>query len=494
MPSLSKCEYDFDEAALAPYRAVHDLIDARTEALVDEVRDFFRIPGFSTTGEGIRVSAEACRRWLESVGAEDIALVETGGWPVVTGVSRSKRPDAKWILIYSLYDQVPVDRADWTVDPLGAEIVAPSQLGLPDGLGPLICNRAAINQRGPMAATIQGIRAMREVNGDIPVNIVWCWEGEEEIGSPNLHVFVERYRGTLEKCQAMWVPGMRQSMNGRMVVPNGYLGLFWFTLQCRGGDWGGTLDGRYIGPAHVAWVDAPLMRLIHAVGSLFDQNDKVTVDGLNEQLAPLHPRDRELLEVLRGGYTEETEEQWKAILGVKRFRKGRPMADYLDDLYTNVRGNVMGISGGYTGPSYCSILPQQALAKIGFGLPPGLQPDAVLKLVREHLDRRGFSQVTIEEPRGYAAWRNFGSQSVVRTGIRAAQFHGVPTSELPWASWACPAEVFGRINLDIPVSIVGLGHGERLHQPDEYICVDAIPLQAKYTVTYLNEWAREHDT
>lgn len=90
MPSLSKCEYDFDEAALAPYRAVHDLIDARTEALVDEVRDFFRIPGFSTTGEGIRDSAEACRRWLESVGAEDIALVETGGWPVVTGVSRSK--------------------------------------------------------------------------------------------------------------------------------------------------------------------------------------------------------------------------------------------------------------------------------------------------------------------------------------------------------------------------------------------------------------------
>ncbi len=65
--------------------------------------------------------------------------------------------------------------------------------------------------------------------------------------------------------------------------------------------------------------------------------------------------------------------------------------------------------------------------------------------------------------------------------------------ELPWASWACPAEVFGRINLDIPVSIVGLGHGERLHQPDEYICVDSIPLLAKYTGTYLNEWAQANE-
>ncbi|MGE0239753.1 MAG: M20/M25/M40 family metallo-hydrolase [Parvibaculaceae bacterium] len=493
MASISGYESKPDAQALAPYRRVHERIDAAEGKLVEEVRDFLRIPGFSTTGEGIMDSARACLGHLDAVGAEATEIVDTGGWPVVTGVSRSKRPDAKWLLIYSLYDQVPVDPADWTVDPLGAEIVTPERLGLPSQIGPLICNRAAINQRGPMLAAIQGIRAMREVEGDIPVNIVWCWEGEEEIGSPNLHVFVDRHRDRLTRCQGMWVPGMRQSMQGSMMVPNGYLGLLWFELACRGGDWGGTVDGRYIGPAHVAWVDAPLMRLIHATGSLFDRDDKVAVDGLRECLAPLAPEDRKQLDLLRAGFTPETEAQWKAILGVKRFRKGRPMGDYLDDLYANVRGNVMGISGGYTGPSYCSILPQQALAKIGFGLPPGLRPDAVLDLVRKHLDARGFHEVTIEEPRGYAAWRNAGRQSVVQAGIRAAHHHGVPTLELPWASWACPAEVFGRINLDIPVSIVGLGHGERLHQPDEYICRDAVALLAKYTVTYLHEWARSNE-
>lgn len=494
MASIHGYERNPDREALRPYEHVHQYIDTHQAAHVEEVRRFLRIPGFSATGEGMRESAQACLEHLKGIGAEDVTLVDTGGFPVVTGVSRSKRPDAKWMLIYSLYDQVPVDPADWTVDPLGAEIIDAGRLGLPRQIGPVICNRAAINQRGPMLATILGIRSMLEVDGDIPINILWCWEGEEEIGSPNLHVYVEKYKELIGRCQGMWVPGMRQSMQGGMVVPHGYLGSCTFELSCRGGDWGGTVDGRYIGPGHVVWVDAPLMRLIHAVASMFDRQDMPSVDGIADLLTPLAPGEREQIEAVRATYTSETETLWKAILGVNRFREGRPMADFLDRLYTNVRGQVAGMYGGYTGPSWCGILPQQAVAKIGFGLPPGPSPEEVFRLVREHLDRRGFHEIKIEEPRGYASWRNkAGTHSVVQAGIRAATMHGVPTMELPWSSWACPAEVLNRFGPDIPVSIVGLGHGERLHQPDEYICVDSIPLLAKYTVTYLHEWARDHE-
>lgn len=491
MPTLSAVEQHPDLAALDSLKAVHDHIDAHANDYIEEVRSFLRIPGFSDTGVGIRESAHACLEYLKRIGATDAQLVETGGHPVVYGKLVSKNPDAKTLLIYSLYDQVPADPAEWSSEPLGAHIVSAAKIGMPAGLGDVICNRAAHNQRGPMLSSILAIELMRDLLGDLPVNIVWCWEGEEEIGSPNLAVFVDKFKGELHRCDGMWMPSMRQNGVGPMVIPRGYKGCMIFELECKGGEWGGTVDGRHTWAGHAPWVDAPMMQLIHAVGSMFDVEHNVIIDDVEELLDPISEQDRRELETLKSAYTDEVEEYWRSVIGVRRFRGGRRMADLVERWVSSVAGNTQGIVGGYMGPTFYTMLPQKVLAKMDFRVPPGPTMDKFLELVRAHLDRRGFQHVTIQHARGYGSVRTPTDHPLVQAGIRAAAMHGVPTTIVPGTNAFCPAELFDRFGLGIPSSFVGIGHGERCHQPDEYICVDAIPLMMKYTATYLREWAKE---
>lgn len=129
--------------ALAPYERVHRFIERHEAEYVEEVRRYLRLPGFSDTGEGIRESAEATLSYLKRIAA-DARLVETPGNPVVYGTLRSKRPDAKTLIVYGLYDQTPLIRDEWDVDPLAAEIVEAERIGLDPELGKVICNRAAL--------------------------------------------------------------------------------------------------------------------------------------------------------------------------------------------------------------------------------------------------------------------------------------------------------------------------------------------------------------
>jgi acetylornithine deacetylase/succinyl-diaminopimelate desuccinylase-like protein len=490
MPTLSKAELNPDNVALEPYAPVHDYIDRHTDEYIEEVRRFLRIPGFSDTGVGIRESAEACLGYIKMLGSTDAKLVDVGGHPVVFGKLRSKRPDAKTMLLYSLYDQVPVDPSEWASDPLGAQIVNASAIGMPAELGDVICNRAAHNQRGPMLSSILALKAMQEVEGDIPVNVVWCWEGEEEIGSPNLYKFVEQYQDELRKCDGMWMPSMRQNGLGSMVIPRGYKGVMCLELECKGGDWGGTVDGRHTWAGHAPWVDAPMMLLIHAVGSIFDADHNVVIDDVVELVAPLSDQDKREISTIRDAFTDEVEQYWKQVIGIKQFRGGRKQRDLIERWITAVTGNVQGIVGGYMGPTFYTMLPQRVVAKLDFRVPPGPTLDQVLQLLRAHLDRRGFTEVEIREARGYESIRTPTDHPLIQAGIRAAEMHGVSTSILPSTNAGCPAAMFDRIGLGIPASFVGIGHGERPHQPDEYICVDAIPALMKFTVTYLNEWAK----
>src|SRR5581483_8094650 len=129
---------------------------------VEEIRRFLRIPGFSDTGEGMPQSAQACLEYLQLVGSIDARIVETGGHPAVYGKLMSKNPSARTLAVYSLYDETPVVPSEWSVDPIGAEIVDPAQIGLPTRMGSVICSRATYNHRGPMLAFILAVKAMQE--------------------------------------------------------------------------------------------------------------------------------------------------------------------------------------------------------------------------------------------------------------------------------------------------------------------------------------------
>jgi len=479
-----------DLDALRPYKAAHDHIEGHAGEYIEEVRRFLRIPGFSDTGEGIRKSAEAALDYVKLPGAAEAEIVETEGHPVVYGKLLSKNPKAKTILVYCLYDQTPVDPAEWTVPPLGGEIIDPRRLGLPAEVGSIICNRATYNHRGPMTSFLLALQTMKEIEGDIPVNVVCVWEGEEEIGSPSLPGFVERYRDKLRGCDAMYMPFMQQSWEGPMTIWRGFKGGLLLELECKGGEWGGTVDGRHTWAGHAPWVDAPMMRLIHAVGSLFDADHNIAVEGVNELITPLNAEDREQIDILRKTWTPHDDEMFKAAIAVSKFRGGKSSAELLERWVSSVSINVQGVVGGYMGPTFYTLLPQKAVAKLDVRLPPGATKEKVLELIRRHLDRRGFTEIQIGSQGGYHGHRTPTDHWIIQAGIKAAALHGVPTVLWPNSNGFCPASMFGRAPLNLPSSFHGFGHGDRPHQPDEYIQVEAIPRYMLYTVTYLHELAK----
>jgi acetylornithine deacetylase/succinyl-diaminopimelate desuccinylase-like protein len=275
-----------------------------------------------------------------------------------------------------------------------------------------------------------------------------------------------------------------------MVIPRGYKGGVCRELECKGGEWGGTVDGRHTWAGHAPWVDAPMMRLVHAVGSLFDADHNVAIDGVDAFVLPLSDEDRAELELLRNGFNDDLERMMKAIIGVKKFRGGKTVPELMERWASSVAINVQGIVGGYMGPTFYTMLPQAATAKLDFRVPPGLEYPKLLELLRAHLDRRGFTEIEIKNQRGYESQRTPGSDPIIQAGIRAAAMHGVPTVAWPTTNAFCPAGLFARPPLGLPSSWVGLGHGERPHQPDEYICVDAIRQYMQFAVTYLHEWAK----
>lgn len=474
---------------LRPYRRVHDHIDRHFYEYVEEIRKFLRVPGISTTGEGMYRSAEVCRDYLRMLGS-DVQIVETPLHPIVFGRLNSSQPNAKTLIVYSLYDETPVWAEEWVTPPFAAEIVEPARLNLPEHLGSLICGRAAVNQRGPQLAFILALQAMQEVTGDVPANIIWLWEGEEEIGSPSLPRFIERHKETFRNAHAFYMPSMRQNWFGSMVLNRGYKGTVLLELECKGGAWGGTLNSQHLWGGHVLWVDAPLMRLIKAVASLFDEGQDIAIDGLADRILPTSPEDQADLEEIERQFTAELEEMFKRQMGIARFKRGKSGKELFIHYLCAPAINVEGIIGGYTGPTYFTHLPQSAVAKLEFRLVPGLSPETLVGLLRRHLDRRGFSEIEIKTFAGYDACRTSREESILSAAVRAADLHGVKSFVWPTVQAFCPGALLSKAPFNLPVCFAGLGHGEKYHQSNEYITVEGIRANMKYAVTFLHEWAK----
>ena len=218
---------------------IHDYLDAHFQENLEEMRRFLAQPGFSHTGEGVRETAEMALGYVKSLNPAEAELVETDGNPVVYAKVLSKKPNAKTLIAYSLYDVVPVVEEDWTFPPLGGTITDAEKIGVQPHLGKVLVSRGTHNQRGPMLAFVQVLKAYQAVTGDIPVNVLFAWEGEEEIGCPHLLQFIQKKLDVLKTADAFYMPSMRDDEDGNLIVNRGYKGKLNVEIEIKGGEWGG---------------------------------------------------------------------------------------------------------------------------------------------------------------------------------------------------------------------------------------------------------------
>jgi acetylornithine deacetylase/succinyl-diaminopimelate desuccinylase-like protein len=453
-------------------KKVHEKIDEDFPVHLERCREFLRQKSISATGEGTRETAEIVRNLISEIGGS-ARYCGDENFPIVYGkVDPGK---ARTLIIYGMYDVQPVEDHRWSSPPFGAEIK-----NLPN-LGPCVIARGAVNSKGALAGLFNALKSIQEVD-QIPLNLVFTIEGEEEIGSPHLETFIRAHKNELKGMGAVDFD-FSEDARKRVTLHLGLKGIVYLDLTCRGEKKGGPAESLH--SAASAWISSPVWRLIHALSTLVDETEKITIEGFDNNVAPVTKSDRELLEALKETFDEKAFlKEMKALSykyrigGVELLKKG---------LYLPII-NIDGLHAGYHGKGTKTILPRSATAKIDIRFGPNIEPEEVIGNIKKHLIRHGYEDIDVVVRDNYTWSKTDIREEIVQKFLEAYRDHGRNPEIWPMATWAAPYFVFSRI-LRLPVVSGGLGQGGRQHSPDEYMTVEGLRDFEKFVVTFLYKLA-----
>jgi acetylornithine deacetylase/succinyl-diaminopimelate desuccinylase-like protein len=453
-------------------KRIHGYIDENFPSHLETCRAFLRQKSVSATGEGIRETARMVGEWIAEIGGS-FRFCGVEDFPIVFG--RVDAGAAKTLIVYGMYDVQPAEEEKWSYPPFAAEV-----RDLPS-LGPCIVARGAVNSKGALAGLFNALKSVRAADR-LPINLVFTIEGEEEIGSPHFEPFIRDHR---EELKGTGVVDFDFSEDARKKVSLhlGLKGIVYLDLACRGGKKGGPAES--IHSAASAWVSSPVWRLIQALNTLVDENERILIEGFAEKVAPISPMDLELLDRLKSVFDEKAFlREMKAvgfkyrIGGVELLKKG---------LYSPII-NIDGIHAGYQGKGTKTVLPRSAYAKLDIRFGPDLEPGEVIEKFRRYLDRLGYEDIEVKVRDNYTWSKTEVGEEIVQKLIAAYRLHGREPEIWPMATWAAPYFVFSRI-LRLPVVSGGLGHGGRQHSADEFMTVEGLRDFEKFVVTFLYKMA-----
>lgn len=470
-------------------QAVYDHIDANFDKYLEQIRDYLRQTGVSITGEGILETANYTADLITHVGGTP-ELVQTKGNPVVYGRMNSGRPNAKTLIASSLYDVVPADPVQWITDPFGAEIVDSNdhpEVGWDVCRGATLVGRGARNQRAPNLAFMLTLKAIKDVTGDIPCNIIFTFDGEEELSSPNWTEFLEKKQDELMTADGAYQHGFRQEESGRHMIQLGFKGISLFELVVEGGEWGGTLDARDLGPGDMVWVDAPVLILLKAIASILDDNGHCTIDGFWENVPPPTAKEEVLYAKLREEFDEE---KAKKARNLSHFRTHKPAADLYVEWASSPIVNIDGLVAGYTSEQYTTVVPMKATAKMDVRLVPNQTLEEFYDKLRKHLDARGLHMVQVRRRGGVQPGKTDPDDPLIRAAaeVTTEEFN-TPIQVWPISSAGNPLAFYARPPFNLPILFAGLGFSWKAHMPNEWCDVEGIRDSMKWIVAFLEDWS-----
>jgi acetylornithine deacetylase/succinyl-diaminopimelate desuccinylase-like protein len=454
---------------------VHTAIDEAFPEHLLRCRAFLRQKSISATGEGIVETAQTVKSFIEEIGGK-ATLWGHAEYPIVFG--RLDKGAPRTLLIYGMYDVQPADEQTWISPPFAAEIH-----NLP-AIGDSVVARGATNSKGALCGLFNTLKTIAETD-EIPLNLIFTIEGEEEVGSPQLEGFIQANKGELA-ADGVADFDFSQDIRSKVAMHLGLKGIVYLDLVCRGGKRGGPTETALHG-ADSAWIASPVWRLIHALSSLTDNREDIAIPGFYDTVAPPSKQDVELLQQLAETFDEKAFLREMKSLSFKYDRHG---VDLLKKgLYSPIL-NVDGFHAGYSGPGTKTILPRRATAKIDIRFGPNTEPGEVVQKVRQFFLQQGFDDVEVRVRDSYPWSKTEFSEPIVQQMLRAYRLHGVEPEIWPMATWTAPYFVYSRI-LSLPVVAGGLGHGGRPHAANEYMLVAGLKDFEKFVATFLYIMARK---
>jgi acetylornithine deacetylase/succinyl-diaminopimelate desuccinylase-like protein len=447
-----------------------DLDDIRTEIAkrhdeaLKRLQQWIHQPSIAAENRGVSEGCDLAMHLLRDAGFQSVTRVSTDGQPGIfatldAGASRS-------VGLYLMYDVKQVDPVEWSSPPWDGALVDKS------GLGKVIVGRGAVNQKGPQAALLAALHAIRGVGRKLPVNLVLVAEGEEEIGSPHFPQIARKpeVQSALSRCTGIFMPSAMQGLDGTVILDLGAKGVIELELTCSGERWGRG-PRKDIHSSNKARVDSPAWHLVHALATLVssDGNDPA-IDGFADKARPISPGEKDMIAIAARRMNEN---EAKHLLGVDHWINDCSWPAALERLVSRPTVNIEGLVGGYTGPGGKTILPHKASAKLDLRLVPDMKAAEALAAVTSHLAKRGFGDIEIRMTGGYDPTSTPADAPLLSAQVPVYRRHGIDPIMWPRSAGSWPGYIFTDPPLRLPAGHFGLGHGSGAHAPDEYYLIDS---------------------
>ncbi len=458
----------FDASTVASYRGSHPkayaFIDSNLASHTENLRRWVRQRSISAQNDGIQQMAAMLRDDLKALGFKEAEIVPTSGHPGVWGYYDAGA--AKTLAVYMMYDVQPVEPTGWQVNPFDGAIVD-------HPLGRVLMARGATNQKGPERAFLNAIEAIIKSGEGMPVNLMVLAEGEEELGSPHYPELIEKYAARLRTASGVLFPFNGQGPDGSVGMTLGVKGILYFELEARGNAKGGPKTAEVHGSLK-AITDSPTWRLTQALASLTSPDgNTIVVPGYYDAIRKPSAEEERLVNGMLASWTNQ-ESMMLRGMGVDRWADGISSRDSLMRYLFDTTLNIDGLWSGYTGPGVKTILPHVATAKVDSRLVPNQTPDEALRLIRQHLDNKGFSDIVVRKLSGYPPAQTSVDAPLVRSMIGTYTKYGLTPSVAPRLAGSAPYYVFTD-TLKLPLVAGGLGHGSGAHAPNEYMVIEPKP-------------------
>jgi len=374
--------------------AIYRWIDEHQDYCVKALQRLVRQPSVAATNEGVVECANMLVETMKSLGMEAWA-VTAGARPFVYGRIGSKSSD-KTLIIYSHYDVERVEPLEgWEEAPYSGIIKGDRMYG-----------RGTTDPKGNLMAHLMAVKAYREVHGDMPVNLKFVFDGEEEISSPTIDRFVAENRTLLTADAAFSLDGGFDASD-KPRIQFGNSGLLNLEIQATGSTAGDLHSAR------ARLVESPVWKLVWLLSTMKSADERILIDGFYDNMRKPTPDERKLLE--NSGWDDH--EQMKS-LGVTRFLTGTKGPDALQRLLFEPTCNITGMLTGYVGEFRKSILPSSAFVKMDFRLVPDQDPDDVFEKIKAHIAKQpsdGFEVIHLGAvPPSYAPLDSRISKAVLK--------------------------------------------------------------------------------
>lgn len=443
--------------------AIKTEIAKRHDEAVARLKDWIGQVSIAAEDRGFPQGAEYMAKLARDAGFQTATVIKTDGKPGVFATLDAGAP--KTVGLYFMYDVKQFDPAEWTSPPTEARIIdRPS-------LGKVMMGRGAVNQKGPQAAVLAALHAIRGAGKKLPVNLVLVAEGEEEIGSPHIPQLVRRPEvlAALRNSLGVFMPSASQDLDGNVTVSLGAKGIIEAELIASGEKWGRG-PAKDVHSSLKAMVDSPAWHLIKALNTLVsDDGNTVTIDNYPKP-RPLSEEEKAMIAAVS---KVRSEAQAKKLLSVQHWIDDLPWKEANERLESAITANIEGLVGGYTGPGGKTILPHRAVAKMDFRLVPDMKAADALAAIKAHLAKRGFGDIEVNMTGGYDPTSTSAKVPLIQAAVATYKRFGVDPLLWPRGAGSYPGYVFTGEPLKLPSGHFGLGHGSGAHAPDEYYLIES---------------------